>query len=98
MHGAKGVESRARPQFRAFVAYSRHRNEIARASGRKHAARRTARRRGKTPLREGGHSAGQVRDLAWTRPSEAFSDGRARRAARKVRCRSMFSALRANRK
>jgi hypothetical protein len=46
----------------------------------------------KTPLRERGHSAGQVRDLAWTRPCEAFSDGRARRAARKVRCRSMFSA------
>ena len=44
------------------------------------------------PLREGGHSAGQIRDLAWSRPSEAFSDGRARRAARRVRCRSMFSA------
>ena len=33
-----------------------------------------------------------VGDLASTRPSKAFSDCRASRAARKVRCRSMFSA------
>ena len=28
---------------------------------------------GKTPFREHVHSAGQVRDLAWTRPCRAFS-------------------------
>src|SRR6266496_4707449 len=42
-------------------------------SGRKRAALRTARRRGKPHLREGVHSAGQVRDLAWTRPCDAVS-------------------------
>jgi hypothetical protein len=42
-------------------------------SDRTHAALRTARRRGKTPLQEAVYSAGQVRDLAWTRPYEAFS-------------------------
>jgi hypothetical protein len=40
-------------------------------SGRKRAALRTARRRGKPHLREGVHRAGQVRDLAWTRPCDA---------------------------
>ena len=40
-----------------------------------------------------GHSAVQVRDLAWTRPCVAFSVWRKQRGARKVRARRVCPAM-----